>query len=172
MWVQVVCGLLVSAPFGSGIFLLWYHIIAPGTALSCADCFFVEGPVKGTLLEWHPGGLVDWVSPPSACLRHSGESWESGHLPHPIRLTAVLQADKGSKGIRGNYQASSLFRDLMGLATVIVPAVLSCSPPPRLGWGVDIGGLRLLLAHLPHSVEWQLKCLGALSEFSVAQQPG
>lgn len=35
-----------------------------GTSLSRADCVFVEGPVRGTLQEWHPGGLVDGVSPP------------------------------------------------------------------------------------------------------------
>lgn len=63
------------------------------------------------------------MSPPWPALGTLGKAWEPGHLPHPIRLTAVLLADKDSKGIRGNYQASSLFQDLMGLATVIVPAL-------------------------------------------------
>lgn len=38
-----------------------------------------------------------------------GRAGESGYLSHTIRLMAVQLADKGSKGIRGNYQASSLF---------------------------------------------------------------
>lgn len=112
-------------------------------------------------------GLLTEGPHPRSALGTLGRTWESGHLPHPIRLTAVLPADKGWKGIRGNYQASSLFQDLMGLATVIVPACIELLPPGLAG----CGHLRAHTLTCPpaHFIEWQLECLGALGEFHVVQ---
>lgn len=82
-----------------------------------------------------------------------GKAGESGHLSHTIRLTAVLLADKDSKGIRGNYQAALSSQGLMGPATVIVPADLGLFPSiqrPGPGLGLGIEGQVLGACPLAH----------------------
>lgn len=79
-----------------------------------------HGPTgaMGTASSWRVlsketfrNGILVGLSVPTLDLPEAalGRTGESGHLSYTIRLMAVLLADKGSKRIRGNYQASSLF---------------------------------------------------------------
>lgn len=67
----------------------------------------------------------------------------------------------------GNYQASSLFQDLMGLAAVIVPAWIELLLQAWLGCGHF--GACTFTCPPAHFAEWQSECLGVLGEFRVAQ---
>ena len=80
------------------------------------------------------------LGPPAAAL---GKAGEPGCLSHTIRLQAVLLADKGSRRIRGNYLAGSLFPRFNG------PGHCNCScgvrrlpPIQRPGLGLQSGDQR------------------------------
>lgn len=108
---------------------------------------------------------------PEAALGRAGES---GHLSHTIRLMAVRLADKGSKGIRGNYRPALYSQDLMGPATVIVPAGDRPLPPiQRPGCGLRCGSWRAgPVACPPAHLGCQLERPAAIGKSSVVPHPG
>lgn len=125
----------------------------------------MEGPSKELFRNAILVGLsflsVPTLDTPEAALGRAGES---GHLSHTIRLMAVPLADKGSKGIRGNYQAGSLFPRFNGPSHCNCTCWYQTAPshPKARSWaGVWVSeGKYWLLAHLPTCC---LETLGVLS---------